>query len=392
MKHFGKLAVLSLAVLGAACGGSSGGGGGGGSSSSVSSQFIDAPVNGITVEYLSGATPASTANRGNFSCILGEGLRFKVKGLTIGTGTCSDKIFVSEVAAEDSVKAARLILTLSGVSDPTALADNAVLSITSSSVDFGGATQISDVGLNIDTFAAANSLTAPSEEAAEAHMNRFVALNAQLSTELEAELNNLEGTNIKITGTVRPGGVDCYKNFVATARVSKIDPSPGVTAPSYFILEPNRVGFYEDSATASVAPNGSITCPPFEGDPSSDAPCFEEGIADIGAKVITGNTLRFGQYESTPFTANTPIEIFSEYYLPSFSGSEITSFNFSLSFIEGTYRGTYSESGTYFNEATNIGVEGAGSQQTPYIVTSMGRYSCSYNIVAEQLPVETFNR
>ncbi|MFP5459103.1 MAG: hypothetical protein ACLGG7_10245, partial [Bacteriovoracia bacterium] len=213
MKHFGKLAVLSLAVLSAACGGG-GGGGGGGSSSTVTAQFIDAPVNGIDVLFGDATSPTKTevtSNRGNFPCVIGESLFFKLKGLEIGRGACGEKIFLSEVSPAPE-KASQLILTLSGLDDAevAALGDDAVLAVTTETVTLGITDLVAQPVPATISIGAQSGISVVSSGAATSHINRFISLNSNVSTELRAALNTtvgVDGGYVKFIGTLRPGGV-----------------------------------------------------------------------------------------------------------------------------------------------------------------------------------------
>lgn len=113
--------VLALPVAFVACskGGSGGSGGLGGGSivtpgSSISSQFIDSPVKGLTVNKASGNVV--TAANGVFSCNAGEELTFFLKDLEIGSITCGHKIYISDVtpaSGGSTVGMAQLIQSLS---------------------------------------------------------------------------------------------------------------------------------------------------------------------------------------------------------------------------------------------------------------------------------------
>lgn len=66
------------------------------SKSFIDSQFIDAPVKGLSYEC-EGSCSGETLDEGRFSCIAGEIVHFNVAGLYIGSAVCSEKIFVDDL-------------------------------------------------------------------------------------------------------------------------------------------------------------------------------------------------------------------------------------------------------------------------------------------------------
>lgn len=119
---------------------------------------------------------------------------------------------------------------------------------------------------------------------------------------------------------------------------------------------------------------------PVEGD---EQPCFHEEITSVPIKTITSDNLRFGSYEKTVFAAGVKHEYDNGVWiLPSFNATEVTSFNFNLSYANGVFGGTYSEAGTYFTAAKNDSDQTVGTENNPYLYDSMANYSCSYNIQA----------
>lgn len=385
MKHFGKLAVISLAVLSAACGG---GGGGGGSSSTVTAQFIDAPVNGIDVLFGDATSPTKTevtSNRGNFPCVIGESLFFKLKGLEIGRGACGEKIFLSEVSPAPE-KASQLILTLAGLDDSgvTGLADNAVLSITSETVSLGITDIVNQAVPTTISIGSQPSVSVVSSGVATSHINRFISLNSSVSSELRSALNTTvlaDGGYVKFVGTARAGGVDCYTNFIATALIER----SGSAETGVFSITPDHVGFFEaeNPVLLSTTP-GVLECTnQMNGDT-----CFTEDVGTIGKKLITGSTFRISKYEEEAFPVNKAFQYDQrpEWLKVTFAAVEKTSINFNVSFSNDAFSGTFSDVGSYLSDPINQDDVTAGQTEgNPYIFNSMTNYSCTYDIQAYSL-------
>ncbi len=118
MKNLAVLIALPLTLV--ACGGDSGSSSGGGSSvytpgNSIEAQFIDAPVKGL--KYTIGTTNSFTGDNGILSCKSGEEVTFSVGDKVIGSVTCGEKIYISDLVLPGNIEspniAASLIQSLS---------------------------------------------------------------------------------------------------------------------------------------------------------------------------------------------------------------------------------------------------------------------------------------
>lgn len=116
MKNLAVLVALPIALV--ACGGDSGSSSGGGGivtpGATINSQFIDAPVKGL--KYVIGSNTGFTGNNGIFPCKAGEEVEFRVHNKVIGTASCGEKIFISDVnpgSGNSTDAAAALIQSLS---------------------------------------------------------------------------------------------------------------------------------------------------------------------------------------------------------------------------------------------------------------------------------------
>ena len=113
--------IMNLAVLIAlpltlvSCGGDSGSSSGSGSSvytpgNTIEAQFIDAPVKGLN--YTIGTTTLSTGDNGMFSCKSGEEVTFSVADKVIGSVTCGEKIYISDLVIPGTVGSAEIAASL----------------------------------------------------------------------------------------------------------------------------------------------------------------------------------------------------------------------------------------------------------------------------------------
>ena len=116
LKSLAVLAAMPLMFVG--CGDSKSGGAGGvvvTPGASINSQFIDAPVKGL--KFVSDSVADGiTGDNGIFGCKAGELVTFKIFDKTIGSASCGEKIYISDVnpgAGNSTDAAAALIQSLS---------------------------------------------------------------------------------------------------------------------------------------------------------------------------------------------------------------------------------------------------------------------------------------
>lgn len=268
MKHFGKLAVLSLAVLGAACGGSSGGG-----SSSVpgliSAQFIDAPVKGLNIAKASGN--AVSGDRGIFTCSPGEQLTFSLRNLQIGVGPCGSKIFLDDVASSGTADAVATVLQSLSITNPadglidlTAIPANKDLSIINLSA--GETTVRSALSTIRSEITGVDFAPLVTYTEARNHVNAQLAQN--IPADLASDLAAIEGTGIRLRATKTSGPIeDCWQYTDATMSVV----STGVSGVYRAEFDPESIISYDD-------PSSSTCTPEQQGD----------GLCGIGSQFIEG--------------------------------------------------------------------------------------------------------
>lgn len=114
--------LLALPVLFVSCSGGGGSGSVSGSAIStpgatIQSQFVDSPVKGL--KYTIGLDSGYTGDNGYFSCKNGETVTFSVKDKVIGSATCGEKIYISDMILPNDLSvgdidyAASLIQSLS---------------------------------------------------------------------------------------------------------------------------------------------------------------------------------------------------------------------------------------------------------------------------------------
>lgn len=113
MMNLALLIALPLTLV--ACGGDSGSSSGGGSSvytpgNTIEAQFIDAPVKGLN--YTIGTTTLSTGDNGMFSCKSGEDVTFSVGDKIIGSVTCGEKNYISDLVLPGTVGSTEIAASL----------------------------------------------------------------------------------------------------------------------------------------------------------------------------------------------------------------------------------------------------------------------------------------
>ncbi len=233
-------AFLTLLCMSAACSkGGAGGSGIGASSSSfgksISSQFIDAPVKGLSLETEGGETK-KTGDNGVFTCKSGEMVTFKLKDFELGSAACGDKIFVHDLTSDESgftwEKAAAIIQNIAptngGVLD-LSLVDEDALSFN----DIGNYSDVDDAALIL--FRTANTgvylsgATQPavktvSDAATEADSS--LASSAELSASFTEALEELatfsESDTISLESTLISGDTNyCWGQLRAEAKIVK---------------------------------------------------------------------------------------------------------------------------------------------------------------------------
>lgn len=250
MKHFGKFAVLSLAVLGAACGGGSGGG-----SSSVpsliSAQFIDAPVKGLNIAKASGN--AVSGDRGIFTCEPGEQLTFSLRNLQIGVGPCGSKIFLDDVVSSRTADAVATVLQSLSVTNPadglidlTAIPANKDLStIDLSAGETAVTSAISAIRTELSGVAFAPLVTYTE---ARNHVNAQLAQN--IPADLASDLAEIAGSGIRLRATKTSGPIDdCWQYTDATMSVV----STGVSGVYRAEFDPETIISYDDPSHSSCS-------------------------------------------------------------------------------------------------------------------------------------------
>ncbi len=133
--------VSSLVLQG--CGGSSGGGGSSSSVTSITGQFIDSAVKGLT--YASSSANGVTDVNGNFTCVTGEVISFKIDNAAIGSAVCKTKMTPYELMGESplsSTKSKRIVKMLMSI-DADNDASNGI-DLTAANVTFNGDMDFTD--------------------------------------------------------------------------------------------------------------------------------------------------------------------------------------------------------------------------------------------------------
>lgn len=224
-----NLAVLtSMSFMLVACSGQNGSGLGsaGGFGSSIQSQFIDAPVKGLS--FVSDSNPTGkTENEGKFSCSRGEIVEFKLGVRSLGKASCGDKIFVQDLVGTDTgytwQKAAALIQSFSvagaGVLDLSQVTIPDLTSLTYNHGSFDS--ELSD---KVDLAVVPSGVTPPSvviPSAASTAANSSLNTYATVSDDVQAVFTAF-GANRKLYGKLSAGASSkCWYGFTASATIAK---------------------------------------------------------------------------------------------------------------------------------------------------------------------------
>ena len=197
---------------------------------SMESQFIDAPVKGLSFKTESGVE-SKTGDAGKFNCMRGEKVEFFFAGLNLGASSCGAKIFVHDLISNQAGysidKAAAVIQSfapsISGVLDLT-LIDESALDLSNQSYN----------SLNLTaTHNAAVYLAGTAKPAIVSPANALIAANAALAehTQLDRTYKNVLSQlaqkvfiplKLKLKkGTMIAGyGEYCWQEYRAEAKVT----------------------------------------------------------------------------------------------------------------------------------------------------------------------------
>ncbi len=285
--------ILALSSL-ISCGNGGDSGSSGTDSPTISAQFIDSPVKGLNIEKASGNTV--TGVEGNFTCVLGEAVRFKIRDFMVGNGPCGNKVFLDDVAPVNADRIAAVIQSLSkpdaatGIIDLSNIPENytglASIDVTS---DSNLATSLGSVKT---TLGASNYVPTVTPVAARAHLNAQLAANAptgNLADDLGAMAAVTEGVAILATRTA--GDADyCSEKVAARLEIKNTN--------NYFTASLRQVVASDD---------GRETCSDLQ---EENGECSrQEGIIAEYRKVVTSPIITLGS--TITYTFNHTI-VYSE--------------------------------------------------------------------------------
>ena len=286
-KSLPVLLVLPVAFVACSGGGSGSSSSGGGSvvtpGSSISSQFIDSPVKGLTVEKASGN--GLTGNNGIFTCSAGEEIKFKLKDLEIGSASCGEKIYISDVTpfgvGGDTGALAQLIQSLS-------INSGSQLDLTtfnSSAIVVSGL-NLGDIDNELDGLNLADSgLAKITRAAADSHV---LANLPTPSNQSALEALALEGANLITLNGASANGEDCWDKVSGIIEVAAIAGKDG----AYRMNISKYIG--HDSTVTATA---DLDCDEY-GNPGAEYECNDPEIS----KVITGNSLNLSKFTKIDYS------------------------------------------------------------------------------------------
>lgn len=261
-----KTLLCSLCALSFlnACSGGGGGGGGGSTAPTTQSQFIDAPVKGLSYTG-SVSGQGKTGDNGVFSCVRGEQLKFSLKGLDLGYAACGEKIFVADLVSHTSgytwQKAAAVIQsfsTASGGALDLSAAGTSALDL--SSVAYTDGAFDATIAGKVSAVAGAAAVATTT---AETNANNDMAASISLDPTLESILSSLEGQDITIKGTLSSGtsfpvvGEQCWPQVKAKGRITK-GTHGGKDLYTFKISSP--IGYADESHTSGFTCGGNSSC------------------------------------------------------------------------------------------------------------------------------------
>lgn len=379
MKKVSVLLALPLTFIACSKDGSGLGVGGsiGGFGSTIESQFIDAPVKGLSFKTDSNAGD-KTGAAGKFSCKRGEQVTFSLAGLDLGSAACGSKIFVQDL---HSVKpdytwqqAAAVIQSFAPlVGTELDLTEVNALNLDLSTVDYSPTGAIDQRAAFITAHAETAVMANPPSVVT--HVNAATAAQAAVIESAEAtpgysylsavlaELADETATTpIKLTatlvsGTIVNGEQECWAKMTADAKVTKVTAS----GKDIYSFEVNKVVSF-DSAS-DLEQDG--TCGDNSGDSCEQYDQVAAGQPNYGRiplpKVITSRNL-----------------------------------NVSSNWSASAQEGTLVQNGSLSLDMTNTGaLDGVYSEKQVITPTGEASYtvSCRYNIsssaVLEEAPGES---